>query len=327
MSTSWSQRFGPGAALILSIVLCLSAGVVSANLPRLPTTVTYTVTFDATWSVETHPLDFPPNPHFSWLIGGTHDDQMVFWQVGQLASLGIQRMAEWGSKTPFDEEVEAAITAGHAGEVICDDVYIATSPGTTSEMFTVTQNYSLVTLVSMIAPSPDWFVGVSGLDLFEGGAWVEEIVVELQAYDAGTDSSPTYTSPNQPTVPHEPISLKTDGPFVGGVPLGTFTFTLMDPLADVPAAGTFTAWNFPNPFNPQTVVTYNLPADGWFTLGVYDLRGRLVRLLLDRNLVAGEGNLVFDGRDARGRELAAGTYLLRVNALGQSITRKMSLVR
>ena len=48
-------------------------------------TAEYVVQFDATWSAQTHPLNFPPNPHFSGLIGGTHNDQVAFWEVGELA--------------------------------------------------------------------------------------------------------------------------------------------------------------------------------------------------------------------------------------------------
>lgn len=58
----------------------------------------------------------------------------------------------------------------------------------------------------MIYPSPDWFVGVSGLELCLGnGSWVEEKVLNLYPYDSGTDSGPTYISSDQPTIPKEAI--------------------------------------------------------------------------------------------------------------------------
>jgi hypothetical protein len=80
----------------------------------------------------------------------------------------------------------------------------------------------------MIAPSPDWFIGVNSLTLFENGSFVEEKTVILYAYDAGTDSGTTYTSPDLPTEPPEPIFLIEGYPFFYEgelVPLGTFTFT------------------------------------------------------------------------------------------------------
>src|SRR5882672_2654754 len=72
----------------------------------------YTVTFTSTWSATTHPVDFPIGAHFSGLIGATHSHQVVFWRDGQLASPGIQAMAELGSKTPLSDEIAAAMGAG-----------------------------------------------------------------------------------------------------------------------------------------------------------------------------------------------------------------------
>ena len=94
--------------------------------------------------------------------------------------------------------------------------------------FDIDDAFPLVTLVSMLAPSPDWFVGVSGLSLRDNGEWISTLVVDLHVYDAGTDSGPTYTSPNQNTVPAEPITEITGLPFSTGgpvPPLGTFTLT------------------------------------------------------------------------------------------------------
>ena len=193
-------------------------------------TAHYRVTFDATWSAATHPIDFPPNPHFSGLIGGTHNDGAVFWQEGALASAGIESMAETGSKTLLTAEVQTQITAGNAGEVISGGG-INPSPGSASTIFTATQNFNLATVVSMIAPSPDWFVGVSGIALFENNQWVDMVAVELRPYDAGTDSGTTYTSPNNDTNPPDPIAEITGYPFENGgtvAPLGTFTFERID---------------------------------------------------------------------------------------------------
>ena len=68
------------------------------------------------------------------------------------------------------------------------------SPGSTQLEFEVSRDYPLVTLVTMVAPSPDWFVGVSALALFENGDWVREKEVALVPWDAGTDSGVTFLS-------------------------------------------------------------------------------------------------------------------------------------
>ena len=71
--------------------------------------ITYEVTFTATWSEETHPDDFPPNPHFSGLIGASHNDKVTFWKEGELSSPGIKNMAETGDKNPLNLEIGNAI--------------------------------------------------------------------------------------------------------------------------------------------------------------------------------------------------------------------------
>lgn len=189
-------------------------------------TARYSVTFQATWSATTHPTDFPPNPHFSGLIGATHDAGTSFWRAAGTATDGIRNMAELGSKSPLDAEVRAAIAAGRAG-VVLSGGGIGTSPGTVSLEFEITRTFPLVTLVSMIAPSPDWFVGVSALSLLQGGDWVDEVRVDLFPYDAGTDTGATYLSPDQPVSPRQPIARIQGAPFTrdGTVAaLGTFVF-------------------------------------------------------------------------------------------------------
>ena len=100
------------------------------------------------------------------------------------------------------------------------------SPGRASVEFVIGPEHGLVTLVSMIAPSPDWFVGVHGMSLLEGGDWVAEKTVSLEPYDAGTDGGRTYKSPDADTRPRQPIRTIQDPPLSSGsvAPVGTFTF-------------------------------------------------------------------------------------------------------
>ena len=184
----------------------------------------YLVVFDATWHESTHAV--PPNPHFSGLIGGTHRDAVRFWEEGRLASEGIKRMAELGAQSPLDQEVIAAMAAGTAEHLLAGD-NLRGSPGSTQFEFEVSRDYPLVTLVTMVAPSPDWFVGVSALSLFENGDWVREKEVPLAPWDAGTDSGVTFLSPDRPTQPRHPIARITTPPLAASgmaAPLGRFTF-------------------------------------------------------------------------------------------------------
>jgi len=209
---------------LVPLVVALAAPASSAAGPT--PTATYRLVFDATWSAATHPGAYPANAHFSGIVGGTHAAAADFWEPGAPASPGIQDMAELGVKTTLLDEVGQAIDGGTAADTICIGAFLP-SPGVYQGTFTIGLDHPLVTVTTMIAPSPDWFVGTDGLALLADGAWVDEVVVELFAWDAGTDSGTTFTAPNQPTIPPDPIA-PLGPPLDNGVPLGTFTFTRID---------------------------------------------------------------------------------------------------
>ncbi len=309
--------------LLIVCTLCLMAA--SPAAAEAPAWANYTVTLDATWSATTHPLTFPPSPHFSGLIGGTHNASVAFWEAGQLASTGIKQMAEWGSQSALAAEVATAITAGNAGEVVSGDV-LWVSPGQVTTSFTISPDHPLISLVTMIAPSPDWFAGVNGLSLLDGQQWLSEVVVDLYPYDAGTDSGLNYTSGDQVTVPADPITTIVT-PFAAGVPVGTLTFRLdaaasVDlPTAVVPVSVA------PNPFNPTTELRYSVPAGTQrVDLAVYDAKGRLVQRLA-ADTAAGPHVARWEGRTADGLAVASGVYFARLTIDGQIVVSKMALIR
>lgn len=205
----------------------------TATVPPTPTpepVARYRLTFDAMWSADTHPLEFPSNPHFSGLIGATHTDAVHVWAEGALASPGIKSMAETGSKKPLDREIETLITQGSACVTISSRG-IGVSPGAVAVEFEASVDCPFVSVVTMIAPSPDWFVGVDTLSLLQESRWVGERVVDLVPYDAGTDSGESYASRNAPTGDPVAIYRSTEPPLLidGVVPsFGTFTFTRLD---------------------------------------------------------------------------------------------------
>ena len=186
----------------------------------------YEVIFDATWSEETHPSGFPPSPHFSGLIGATHNHETILWEPGGISSPGMESMAETGSKSPLTTEIEEAINFG-AAQFLLSGGGISLSPGSVTLEFEISEEYPMVSVVSMIAPSPDWFVGVDSLVLCDELGWAEEVVVDLLPWDAGTDSGLFYTSLNSDTNPQEPIALLSGAIFEQNgelIPFGTFTF-------------------------------------------------------------------------------------------------------
>ncbi len=107
-------------------------------------------------------------------------------------------------------------------------------------------------------------------------------------------------------------------------------FTVSDTLSDtpdVPVAMNRLLPNVPNPFNPGTRIAFELAAGGRTRLAIYDVRGMLVRELLDTNLAAGPHHAIWDGRDGAGREMGSGVYLALLRGRDFSRERKLTLVR
>ena len=131
-------------------------------------------------------------------------------------------------------------------------------------------------------------------------------------------------------------------------PADTFTFVLDRPAIDIRLddghwvlcdriAGGATAAEipaptalrgaFPNPCNPSTTIRFDLASPGRVALRLYDVRGALVRVLLDERLGAGGWEIAWDGRNDAGRSLAAGVYFCRLRAAGETFTSKIVLAR
>jgi hypothetical protein len=85
--------------------------------------------------------------------------------------------------------------------------------------------------------------------------------------------------------------------------------------------------NYPNPFNPSTTIEFELPHRGHATLSVYNILGRRVATLVDRELPAGHHTITWDGRADDGNIPATGIYLYRLTANGFTQTRKMVLLK
>ncbi len=85
--------------------------------------------------------------------------------------------------------------------------------------------------------------------------------------------------------------------------------------------------NHPNPFNPATLISFNLIQDEWVDLQVIDIHGRKVRTLWQGNLNSGEQQLLWDGKDDHGKGVSSGIYLYQVTTSGSMVSGKMVLAR
>jgi len=81
--------------------------------------------------------------------------------------------------------------------------------------------------------------------------------------------------------------------------------------------------NYPNPFNPTTTITYQIPQAGRVTLKIYNMLGQVVRILVDAEVAAGLHAVTWDGRDGKGEQVASGVYLYQLRGGETLMTRKM----
>jgi len=109
----------------------------------------------------------------------------------------------------------------------------------------------------------------------------------------------------------------------------TLNFTL-EPTsiedAVIPVTATALHGNYPNPFNPETTISYDLKDPARVRLDIYNVRGQLVRTLVNEQQSSGRYHMVFDAKDKNGSPLSSGIYFYRLQAGDYIQTRKMMLM-
>ncbi len=183
--------------------------------------VSYSIKFDATWSSSTHPDNYISSAHFSpfviYAYNGTAEGRI--FTNSSSSTPGMEEMAETGVTGILEEEINQIIEANDALDYSVAKTI--DSPGQIEETLNFTQKFSQFIFVTMIAPSPDWFISGEA-DLFVDGQWVDQIVLDLISFDAGTDSGDTLTAADSDTDPKQPISHFDDSL----QNLGTITITI-----------------------------------------------------------------------------------------------------
>ncbi len=97
---------------------------------------------------------------------------------------------------------------------------------------------------------------------------------------------------------------------------------------DLPSAAAAGLTGYPNPFNPRTVLRFDVPRPGRIRLEIFNIRGGLVRTLIDGPIAQGPHQVLWDGKDRHGNQVSSGTYLARLQPVaGPPATRKLMLVR
>ncbi|MCB5271757.1 MAG: carboxypeptidase regulatory-like domain-containing protein [Candidatus Cloacimonetes bacterium] len=93
----------------------------------------------------------------------------------------------------------------------------------------------------------------------------------------------------------------------------------------IPALSLSLGQNYPNPFNPTTQISFYLPENQTVALKIYNLKGQVIKTLIETKLAAGEHSFVWNGLDSEGEQVSTGIYLYRLYTPQQNITRKMVL--
>jgi hypothetical protein len=295
--------------------LLLLASFLMSNVSKGQSIANYTIEFNSIWeSVTDNPTDgqstipLPdPNSHWSDLVGATHKTANTFLELGKLATPGIESVAETGGTSTFQNEV----TTNPDADKFINGGGLGSAKGLiTISSIDISADYPLVTLASMIAPSPDWFIAVNSVNLRSGNnainnGWESSIIIDLFTYDAGTEDGNTYSTNNPASSPLGVItSLVNVSPF-NNKKIGTLTFTYnSSTLSNNVAHIIENIKIYPNPTKGNITIS-NIQNIKLKNIEIYSVLGDLVALIPVQTNI---GNLEISTSG-----LSNGIYLLKLN--------------
>jgi hypothetical protein len=270
---------------------------------------TYDITFTSTWNASEHE-SIPNSAHWSPLVGATHKTENVFMEVGNIATTGIKNVAELGANNQFENEV----TSNSNSKEWLSQSISGYNQSTTISNVEFTTEHHYLTLVSMIAPSPDWFMAVNSLDLRNNTNtdWKTTFTIDVFVYDAGTDSGSSYASANMPNAPM-PITKIMGSPF-NGTKIGTLTLTLKSLSTDSFSKIDESIKLYPNPVTNGVLNVSKNNANALKTIEVYNVLGKLVKSFNTTELKSETLNV---------SNLNSGVYMFRLNTQNGIQTKKL----
>ncbi|GAA4812314.1 spondin domain-containing protein [Litoribaculum gwangyangense] len=266
--------------IILSITISLFFCAISFS----QSSANYDISLTTIWNPTDH-TSVPNGAHWSPLAGATHKNINDILEFGVIAPIsnGIKNIAETGNTSNFMNEINSAINAGKANQYLQQDFspFAGNNSNASINSVTVSEDFPLITLVSMVAPSPDWFIAINSLNLRSGNdlvnnGWKDTFTLDVYAYDAGTDSGVDYNSPNSVTNPREAITMISGFP-VNGNKMATITFTLNSSTLNNNNIETIENVKiYPNPTNGHVTI-YNLLNIELSSIEVYTILGKRVK--------------------------------------------------
>ena len=190
-------------AIISMTTLMVSCKKEPVEMPAAFSEARYTITITGKWTSPAFTV--PPGAHYTTFIGMVHNGNAGLWKEGTKASYGTEVLAETGQGAPILAEIDSTINTGNGLALI---LFVSpTTIGSSNVSIYCNSNYSKISLESMLGPTPDWFVGVSGMELYNNKQWVADTTINLYAYDAGTEEGDVFGYANPATVPQQDIHL------------------------------------------------------------------------------------------------------------------------
>jgi len=163
----------------------------------------YKLQLDTFWSEQVFPKQYPqwrPPAQWSKSVGYSHQEPFSLFSLGTLVDEGVRQFVETGSSEVLDQS--------SSNRTFLDAILappIVQGVGNTSTNVFVDGNHSMISVITKIVPSPDWFIGLDSLNLCQEGRFIQSFNTEAFPLDAGTDNGFTFTSPNWETEPRAEV--------------------------------------------------------------------------------------------------------------------------
>lgn len=241
----------------------------------------YNISITTIWNSEKH-TSVPAGAHWSPLVGATHKNINDIVNLNEPSPLtdGLKDVAERGVNTNFNNEINTVISAGNADQYLIKSFSSGAIATATINNISVSEDFPLVTLISMVAPSPDWFIAVTNENLRSGllalNGWKDTYTIDVFAYDAGTDDGTNYNAANSANTPRTNIFKINNAP-INGNKMATITFTYnastlsnrkTNAIADIKIHH--------NPTNSEITLS-NIQNVNLKNIEIYSITGKMVR--------------------------------------------------
>jgi Spondin_N len=182
--------------------------LIDSTVPAATEAAVYSCSMTNLWTSERHPALYPTGPaHWTRPLLTSHNSNFEMWSPGTLASEAAEDLAEFGSTIALRGLIENSTDTGmfvQGSDFDTDDV---TTTSQTFDDLTFMPGFSLLSTMTMVAPSPDWFTGIYNFDAINQatGTYYDSFIIDTYPWDAGTETGSTYTISNPAEVQHVPI--------------------------------------------------------------------------------------------------------------------------